>query len=152
MEKPAHTPDTPHVQPLSCKLEWINHKHFYCFLLKPIRDNLAPGSPELLISPLYMRRRTLGRDWVTPNLKKALRTGKIGFYRKCFSPIYAMFSQYRMAIALARKPYGIGLLFRTHKNGDFGEISVTERSCSAPNTPPKGVTQPIRYVTLHYRK
>ena len=31
----------------------------------------------------------------------------------------------------ARKPDGIGLLF-THKNGDFGAISVTERSCTAP--------------------
>ena len=30
-EKPAHTPATPHVQPLSCKLEWTNQKHFYCF-------------------------------------------------------------------------------------------------------------------------
>ena len=31
----------------------------------------------------------------------------------------------------ARKPYRIGLLF-THKNGDFGAISLTERSCAAP--------------------
>ena len=45
-EKPAHTPDTPHVQPLSCKLEWTYQKRFYCFLLKPIRDNLAPGFPR----------------------------------------------------------------------------------------------------------
>ena len=65
--KPAHTPDTPHVQPLSCKLEWTNQKHFYCFLLKPraiiglswlllkpIRDNLAPGFPRALdLSPLH---------------------------------------------------------------------------------------------------
>ena len=29
-----------------------------------------------------------------------------------------------------RKPYRIGLLF-THKNGDFGALSVTERSCAA---------------------
>ena len=42
-----------------------------------------------------------------------------------------MFTQYRIAYALARKPYRIELLF-THKNGDFGEISVTERSCAAP--------------------
>ena len=27
-EKPAHTPETPHVQPLSCKIEWTNQKHF----------------------------------------------------------------------------------------------------------------------------
>ena len=56
-EKPAHTPDTPHVQPLSCKLEWTNQKHFYCFLLKPIRDNLAPGFPRALdLSPLHAQK------------------------------------------------------------------------------------------------
>ena len=53
-ENPAHTPDTPHVQPLSCNFEWTNQKHFYCFLLKPIRDNLAPGFPRALyLSPLH---------------------------------------------------------------------------------------------------
>ena len=56
-EKPAHTPDTPHVQPLSYKLEWTNQKHFYCFLLKPIRDNLAPGFPRALdLSPLHAQK------------------------------------------------------------------------------------------------
>ena len=62
-EKPTHTPDTPHVQPLSCKLGWTNQKHIYCFLLKPIRDNLAPGFPELLIFLHYMRKRALGRGF-----------------------------------------------------------------------------------------
>ena len=63
-EKPAHKPDTPHIQPLSCELEWINQQHFYCFLLKQIRDNLAPGIPRALDSSLlYMRRSALGRDW-----------------------------------------------------------------------------------------
>ena len=53
-EKPSHAPDTPHVQPLSCTLEWINQKHFYRFLLKPIRDNLAPGFPRALhLTPLH---------------------------------------------------------------------------------------------------
>ena len=33
-----------------------------------------------------------------------------------------------IALAPARKPYQKGLLF-THKNGGFGAISVTERSC-----------------------
>ena len=56
-EKPAHTPDTLHVQPLSCKLEWTNQKHFYCFLLKPIKDNLAPGFPRALdLSPLHAQK------------------------------------------------------------------------------------------------
>ena len=42
-----------------------------------------------------------------------------------------MFTVYRIAFAPTRKPYRIGLVF-THKNGDFGAISVTERSCAAP--------------------
>ena len=36
----------------------------------------------------------------------------------------------RVAFAPARKLYRIVLLF-TRKNGDFGAISVTERSCAA---------------------
>ena len=60
----------PHVQPLSCNLEWTSRKLSRKHLLKRIRDNLALGSPrvpqsltpELLISLLYMRRRGLGRD------------------------------------------------------------------------------------------
>ena len=62
-EKPAHT---PHVQPLSCKLEWTNQKHFYCFLLKPIRDNLAPGFPRALdLSPLHAQKSSGLRLGVT---------------------------------------------------------------------------------------
>ena len=38
---------------------------------------------------------------------------------------------YRIDFAPARKPYRIGHLF-AHKNGHFGAISVTERSCAAP--------------------
>ena len=47
-EKPAHIPDTLHFHPLSCKFKWTNQKHFYCFLLKPVRDNLVPGFPRAL--------------------------------------------------------------------------------------------------------
>ena len=43
-----------------------------------------------------------------------------------------MITQCRIiAYAPGRKPYRIGLLF-THKNRDFGEISVSERICAAP--------------------
>ena len=42
----------------------------------------------------------------------------------------AMFILYRTAFAWARKSYRIGL-FTTHKNGDFGAISVTEQSFGA---------------------
>ena len=56
-EKPAHAPDTPHVQPLLCKLIWTNQKHLYWFLLKPIRYNLVPGFPRALdLSPLHAQK------------------------------------------------------------------------------------------------
>ena len=42
--------------------------------------------------------------------------------------IKTMFTLYRIAFVPARKPYRIGFQF-THKNGDFGAISVTEQSC-----------------------
>ena len=42
-----------------------------------------------------------------------------------------MFTLYWIAFAPAPKSYWIGLRF-IHKNGDFGAISVTERSCAAP--------------------
>ena len=42
-----------------------------------------------------------------------------------------MFTLYWIVFAPAQKPYRIGILF-THNNGDFGAISVTERSCAAP--------------------
>ena len=38
-----------------------------------------------------------------------------------------MLTLYRIALAPSRKSYRIRLLF-THKNGDFGPISVKERS------------------------
>ena len=62
-EKPAHTPDTPHVHPRSCKLEWTNKKHVYCFLLKPIRDNLVPGLPRALPSWPSGTEKLWGRDY-----------------------------------------------------------------------------------------
>ena len=62
-EKPAHTPDTPHVHPLSLKLEWTNQKHFYCFLLKPIRDNLVSGFPRALPPWPSCAEELWGRDY-----------------------------------------------------------------------------------------
>ena len=43
----------------------------------------------------------------------------------------AIFTLRQIAFSPARKPHPIGLLF-THKNGDFGAISVTELCCVAP--------------------
>ena len=42
-----------------------------------------------------------------------------------------MLTLYQIAFAPTQKSYRIGLLF-THKNGDFGAISVTGRSCPVP--------------------
>ena len=39
-----------------------------------------------------------------------------------------VFTLYRIDLAQTQKSYRVGLLF-THNNGDFGTISVTERSC-----------------------
>jgi len=41
-----------------------------------------------------------------------------------------MLTLYQVAFAPTQKSYRIGLLF-THNNGNFGAISVTERSCTA---------------------
>ena len=41
-----------------------------------------------------------------------------------------VFTLYRIDLAQTQKSYRVGLLF-THNNGDFGAISVTERSCPA---------------------
>ena len=59
-EKPAYALSTPQVHPLSHKLEWTNQKHLYYFVLKPIRDGLAPGFLRALSSLAVMRRRALG--------------------------------------------------------------------------------------------
>ena len=78
-QKPAHTPDTLHVQPLSCKLEWTNQKHFYCFFLKPVRDNLAPGFPRALdLSLLHAQKSSGSRLLLTKTNKLRLSCQKIG--------------------------------------------------------------------------
>ena len=38
--RPAHTPDTLQVHPLSSKIEWTNQRHFYCFLLLLIYNDI----------------------------------------------------------------------------------------------------------------
>ena len=78
-EKPAHTPDTLHAQPLSCKLEWTNQKHFYCFFLKPVRDNLAPGFPRALdLSLLHAQKSSGSRLLLTKTNKLRLSCRKKG--------------------------------------------------------------------------
>ena len=78
-EKPAHTPDTLHVQPLSCKLEWTNQKHFYCFFLEPVRDNLAPGFLRALdLSLLHAQNSSGSRLLLTKTNKLRLSCRKKG--------------------------------------------------------------------------
>ena len=78
-EKPAHTPDALHAQPLSCKLEWTNQKHFYCFFLKPVRDNLAPGFPRALdLSLLHAQKSSGSRLLLTKTNKLRLSCRKKG--------------------------------------------------------------------------
>ena len=55
----------------------------------------------------------------------------LSFKRITKMTFQAMFALRWIAFAPARKSYRIGLLL-THKNGDFGAISVTKRSCAAP--------------------
>ena len=71
------------IQPLSCKLEWINQKHFYCFfyLLKPIRDNLAPGFPRALdLSPLHAQKSSGSRLTRTFKHGGSPQRGNSSFY------------------------------------------------------------------------
>ena len=50
--------------------------------------------------------------------------------------LQSMLTLYRIAFAPARKSYQIGFLL-THKNGNFGAISVIDRSCGSADL--KGV-------------
>ena len=67
------------LKPLSCKLEWTNQKHFYCFLLKPVRDNLAPGFPRALdLSLLHAQKSSGSRLLLTKTNKLRLSCRKKG--------------------------------------------------------------------------
>ena len=79
-------------QTLSCKLEWTNQKHFYCVLLKQVRNNLAAGFPRALdLSPLHAQKSSGSRlhmCCVELALDRLLCThlGSKGFLRHGFSP------------------------------------------------------------------
>ena len=73
-EKPAHTPDTLHAQTSSCKLEWTNQKHFYCFFLKPVRHNLAPGFPRALDLSLLHAQKSSGSRLLLTKTNKLRRS------------------------------------------------------------------------------
>ena len=54
-----------------------------------------------------------------------VKAGSRSFKAKTISTLYCV------GLESVQKPYRIGLPF-THKNGDFGAISLTERSYVAP--------------------
>ena len=66
-EKPAHTPDTLHAQ-TSLLQTWMDQSEtlLLFFSWNQSETILLQGSPELLISLFYMRRRALGRDCFSP--------------------------------------------------------------------------------------
>ena len=72
----------------------------------------------------------------------------LSIYQGQYRPTTRLINRYRFLsidyprwidLEPTRKPYQIALLF-THKNGDFGPISVTERSCAAPRRSWKRIT------------
>ena len=82
---------------LTCKLEWTNQKHFYCVLLKPIRDNLPPGFPRALdLSPLHAQKssgsrlgfsQVLLREWPTKGVLGNSTCHQLPSREKLFSPL-----------------------------------------------------------------
>ena len=86
--------------------DWQKKAHSCHFIRKPIRGQTKPIMTCFLLS-LATQNFSLGRIM-------------LGIFTLC-----------RMALASARKPYRIDIVF-THKNGDCGAISIKERSCTAP--------------------
>ena len=65
-EKPAHTTDTPHGQPLPCELEWPNQKHFYSFFAETNKRQTCSRVPQSSRSLSSSCTKELwGRDWIT---------------------------------------------------------------------------------------
>ena len=75
------------------------------------------------------------RDKVWSSATSLFKWRFCGRRRRCclisLSYIKVMSTIYGIALALARQPYRIRLLF-THKNRDFSAVSVTERSYTVP--------------------
>ena len=93
--------------PYNCRLYLMLHKHL--LLLKLPCDGHNNDIAATVSIPLSQIRNAINTS----------DTFYLGYF-------YAI----RIVSAPARKPYRIGLVF-THKNGDRGAISVTERRCAA---------------------
>ena len=117
-EKPAHTPDTPHVQPLSCKLEWTYQKRFYCFLLKPIRDNLAPGFPRGPdLSSLHAQKSSGSRLTWCREIKRCEESKRI--LKNPFASRLAGFNTTLKLLRITDQWYIVPVKFRFGQNLDF---------------------------------
>ena len=99
------------------KLEWTNQKHFYCFLLKPIRDNLAPGFPRALdLSPLHAQKSSGSK------LFYRLSNIKWRFFPLLFNFIHATFCRlYSWLILSVQKMIYFDLLYLSFP-GSLGYI------------------------------
>ena len=90
---------------------------FYIFdsqvVTYPFSRDLAVGIELQSFSAIDPASMTFLLNWVSSRSSKGMST------------------RYRIALAQARKPYPVGFLF-TYENGEFGAISVTERSCPSP--------------------
>lgn len=87
-----------------------------------IPTEMSSGVIYLLLRQLQTR---LINNGIIPFVKNA-----IPYQTKGLGP-KVMLTLYQIALAPERKPSQIVLLF-THKYGDFGANSLTERSCLAP--------------------
>ena len=94
--------------PYNCRLYLMLHKHLLLLKL-PCNGHNNDIAAKVSI-PLSQIRNAINTS----------DTFYLGYF-------YAL----RIVFAPARKPYRIWPLF-THKNRDFGGISVTERRCAAP--------------------
>ena len=81
-----------------------------------------------MITRYYLRAVILQNSEFLTNIiltcNESKQMGQEGSLRQIFNLV---FKPYQIALTPARKPHRTGLLI-THKNGDFGAISVTERS------------------------
>ena len=115
---------------------------FSCNVAKQVVPFLLPVLPKLYLSSAVIDRKKPTRATLSGNQScrgqtkpimtcflLSLGTQNFSLWRGRI--MLGIFTLCRLALASARKPYWIEIVF-THKNGDFGAISITERSCTAP--------------------
>ena len=123
------------LKPLSCKLEWTNQKHFYCFFLKPVRDNLAPGFPRALdLSLLHAQKSSGSRLLLTKTNKLRLSCRKKGKFEtlKGFGGLKTYLQAWQIIVSNSnRKISSSSLRKTTPPNQKLTEIVVADRWVSS---------------------